>query len=403
MRPTITPMILILTLLLFATLAACGGASEDPTSQPEDSEATSSTSPTTTDEGPARTPDNQRTTTTATASTSTGTTPRVTSQPANTQGATTAPDPAPTTAPSPTPETGGICDRHESVRSAILRSLDMSSCSQVTENHLAQVTELDGISVTYLPPSEVAGLSNLEVLSLTIETPYYQLGDLASLKRADVTIQPPSEPLTSEEATEREAAEALPDFFRNPFEPEYGTDQHILDEIKLTVYPDTPGTRDIFQANSFFRQPALRLHLVERRAAGYASLFDTHLDVPSWHHVKEIRIELDPVDEVTRTNVEIRGGSGHITWLTTSSSLRKFTVLNHHDGIDLRIDRETFVGTILEIRIQGFDDVEVSNIAFSEVRRLETLHLDAEDDEPHALEFRRGMPPPTGSGFVVKE
>lgn len=205
-KGALTAVLTIAILTLF--LAACGQPDPTPPSdtpaptsatQPASSAADSTPQPPATPGQPDRQP---------------GNTPASTNQPSGqpqpSPGATTAPPaplgqtPSPTIPsastpppqaakdPTSTPETGGICDRHPSLRQAILDQLPGHTCSQVDQNALEGITAIEGLHLPTLPPDYTEDMPNLEYIQVTLENPNLTVSHLPKLERLAITLQVPS-------------------------------------------------------------------------------------------------------------------------------------------------------------------------------------------------------------------
>ena len=396
MKALMTSAILAAVLALLTAMAACGDNSEDPTTT-----RSGNTQPETTIA--ARPPSGEATSTPATPDTNPApTSAPVAQQPAETETPSVnrvepakTSEPAATLTPTATPETGGICARHESVRAAILRSLDMTSCSKVTEAHLAQITALNGISVDELPASEVAGLTSLESLSFELSGVVFSLEKLTALKNLDITINIPKQELPSTrhpiqdlEASFTTLTEASED---NPF-----------GEVTLTINPGHIENNSWGKAYLGCYIHTLNCHIVNRTRYAHYSLPIEDLETKFFELVhNNITYEFDTshVDYENKYASYQYGPAGHYPPKVTIISHNPDVLMDFSEDF-LRTARFT-EGKHYEIEIRG--TIAISGNPFDNPH-INVLHLDPkENGEPHKLTFTYSskLPRPKGTGFVI--
>ena len=278
----------------------------------------------------------------------------------------------------------------------------MTSCSAVTEEHLAQVTGLDGISVYELPETGVAGLSNLESLTLELQTETLYFEELVNLKRLDITFNPAKPAEHIRRGKESKATHAMPQGTnKNPF---------MLDELKVTINPWHPDSNAIDSSGFFSKKfRARKTHIIDRQRGCYG-LITQQLPIGylRWNrHPDEIIIEFDPItiEHIRYKSVTTAGGDQ--PWEPWLSEVlpRKLTIINHNEEIKLSASDEFIVQAgrrLTHIELRGFDYID--DYAFAKLQGIETLHLDPKPDgKPHELQFPEGFPPPKGTGFVVRD
>ena len=411
---------LILLLLLPVLLAACGGDA-----QPEDTRMAPTTVATTAsaDPTPAETPAGQSAApaTVAPAATTTATTAPAATNPPRQQPteaaatrvptaaspATRAPvpaatevpaeqptePPAPTATSAPKPETGGVCDRHPSVQQAIIAATPPDSCSQVTDEHLAAITTLEGISVERLTAEETAGLTALESLSVTVSTMYYDFARLTSLKDLDLTIAFGEQRLGPYDLPifNLDEVEHNPEPFGVSAEDE---SHHLLESLKIT-YKSNDDNR-LRTAPWDFASPAYparHIHIV-LTGPDAQSLFAPHqYRYPTFHPSDSLTLEINPDPPYA----EGSRGSGQRLFDDTDNPSR-IVVLNKSD-LTAGFYKDSLGPFTNPVELEMRGRIEFAYDAFVSYRNITRIDLDL--DEGEFLHYLRDIPDHIeGTGFT---
>lgn len=418
MKALMKSTILAAMLTLLAIMAACGDASDQPaatrsgntqpqatiatkppTSEPTSSKPTSAPATPDTEPEPTSAPVAQQSAATQTPSVNR---PHPTLDPA---APTLGPGPTPKSTPTPTPnpEKGGICARHENVRAAILRSLNMTSCSKVTEAHLAQITELHGISVGELPASEVAGLSNIESLSFEISSGVFSLKELTALKNLDITINVPGEELPL-----RQLELAIEASYKTTREDDWETP---YDKIKMTINPGGNHRNDANASQAVTYCPTrntLHCHIVNRTRSAFGSFPGLSHGIARFTRAGTTLKTFDVAYTYEFDSGATEPGRIYFEERSIEQLPNKLTIINHSENTQLRLQGGLMAGPSgssgypVELEIRGNIGLDIK--AFADILGLKTLHVDPDEDgNPHVLRFHRDYPAPEGTGFVVAD
>ena len=457
--PTIATLLLVIAMTI---ILACG--SESPTTDRSTSAppASENTDLKTTPDSPnnAETPstpatkDTEAKTPATTGSQTTNKTPSLTvneatKPPQQTPGKTATTDPAtgavsPQSTPGPqaaateaphqdpTPETGGICSRTQAVKQAIMEALAATSCSAVTEDHLAQVDSLT-LTADKVDADDVAGLTAITSIDLTLTgAPNAQLASLTTLKDATISLTlPPTIPygtrLTAEQRAQNKknlAEYTIADDFlpfgeqlndlRQPIPREPEASFHTL-RFNITG-GDLPSSSEI---------RSMSHHLLDQRyLADNVTINDDSSEAYGILNFTNQYKEGNPFltgRSVKNLTLILNHPPGTDKSISTSKHwlyrdwVDSITIINENSNRALQIrsdfmtceagakatysaDSVSYHTFKLEIRGR----IEIDPAAFKYCHAIELLSLDPEPSgKLHQLRFDRGVTPPQGTGFTV--